>query len=63
MLTFPLPAAFARFRDRARQCRKAAWTMEPSQARVVLERLALRWDVIAEAEQRQAESTASANDA
>jgi len=61
--SLPLPAALARLRDRARQCRKAAWKLEPSPTRSALERLALRWDVIAEAERRQAERTIAANDA
>jgi hypothetical protein len=59
----PFPAALARLRELARQCRKAAWTMEPSVARTALERLALRWDVIAEAEQAQTERTSAANEA
>ena len=63
MLTFPLPTVLARLRERARQCRKAAWTMEPSPARSALERMALRWDLIAEAERLQAERTGAANDA
>ena len=63
MLSIPLPAALARLRDKARQCRKAAWRMEPSPARSALERLALRWDVIAEAERLQAERTSAANEA
>jgi hypothetical protein len=37
--------------------------MEPSVARSALERLALRWDVIAEAERMHAERTGAANDA
>jgi hypothetical protein len=37
--------------------------MQPSPARSALERMALRWDVIAEAEQRQVERTMAANDA
>lgn len=57
-----LPAALARLRDKARQCRKAAWTMKPSPARSALERVALRWEVIAEAERRQVERTTAAND-
>ena len=63
MLSLPLPAALARLRGLARQCRKSAWTMKPSPARSALERLALRWDVIAEAERRQAERLTAANDA
>lgn len=63
MFSLPIPAAIARLRDKARQCRRAAWKMEPSEARSALERLALRWDVIAEAERRQAERTAPANEA
>ena len=63
MLTYPLAAALARLRDRARQCRKAAWKMQPSEARSALERMALRWDVIAEAERLQAERTTAANEA
>lgn len=63
MLSIPLPAALARLRAKARQCRKAAWTMEPSPARSALERLALRWDVIAEAERLEAERTTAANEA
>jgi hypothetical protein len=59
----PLPAALARLREKARQCRRTAWTMEPSPARSALERLALRWDVIAEAERRHAERTTAANEA
>lgn len=59
----PLHAALARLRDKARQCRKAAWKMEPSPARSGLERLAVRWDVIAEAERLQAERTSAANEA
>jgi hypothetical protein len=58
-----LPAALARLREKARQCRKAAWKMEPSPARVALELLAARWDLIAEAERRHAERTDAANDA
>ncbi|HTK35610.1 MAG TPA: hypothetical protein VL358_10050 [Caulobacteraceae bacterium] len=63
MPSFPIAAALARLRERARQCRKAAWTMEPSPARSALERMALRWDVIAEAERLQAERVAAANEA
>lgn len=63
MFSLPIPAAISRLRDRARQCRRAAWKMEPSEARSALERLAARWDVIAEAERRQAERTSAANDA
>jgi hypothetical protein len=37
--------------------------MQPSPARSALERLALRWDVIAEAERRAAEYTGAANEA
>ena len=62
-MPIPIAAALARLRDRARQCRRAAWKMEPSEARSALERVALRWDVIAEAERRQAERTTAANDA
>jgi hypothetical protein len=36
--------------------------MEPSPARSALERLALRWDMIAEAERRLAERTSAANE-
>jgi len=61
--TLPLPAALARLRENARQCRRAAWKMEPSPARVALELLAARWDLMAEAERRQAERTNAANDA
>jgi hypothetical protein len=60
---FPLPAALARLRDRARQARKAAWKMNPSPARSALERLAARWEVIAEAERQDAARTTAANDA
>ena len=63
MLSIPIPAALARLRERARLCRKAAWTMQPSPARSALERLALRWDVIAEAERLQAERASAANEA
>jgi hypothetical protein len=63
VLSIPLPAALARLREKARQCRRAAWKMEPSPARSALERLAARWDLIAEAERRQAERTSAANDA
>ena len=63
MPSLPFPAALARLRDLARQCRKSAWRMEPSPARTALERLALRWDLIAEAERRQAQRTSAANDA
>jgi hypothetical protein len=59
----PLPAVLARLRDKARLCRKSAWKMEPSPARSALERLALRWDVIAEAERLEAERTTAANEA
>jgi hypothetical protein len=62
VLKVPLPAAIARLREKARQCRKAAWTMEPSPARSAIERLALRWEMIAEAERRQAELSSAAND-
>ncbi|MGZ3273877.1 MAG: hypothetical protein ACXU82_19180 [Caulobacteraceae bacterium] len=62
MLSLPLPAAFARLRERARHCRKAAFKMQPSPARSAVERLALRWDVIAEAERRQAETMSAANE-
>ena len=62
VLSIPLPAAIARLRDKARQCRRAAFKMEPSPARSSLERLAARWDVIAEAERRQAERTTAANE-
>jgi hypothetical protein len=37
--------------------------MGPSPARSALERLALRWDVIAEAERLQAQRTSAANEA
>jgi hypothetical protein len=60
--SIPLPAALARLRERARLCRKAAWTMEPSLARSALERLALRWEVIAEVERRQLERATAANE-
>jgi hypothetical protein len=40
----------ARFRGEARRCRKVAFGMQPSVAKAALERLALRWDVIARAE-------------
>ena len=63
MPSISIAAALARLREKARQCRKAAWMMEPSEARSALERLALRWDVIAEAERRQAERTTAANEA
>lgn len=63
MLSIPIPAVLARLRDRARQCRKAAWKMQPSPARSALERMALRWDVIAETERLQAARTTAANDA
>ncbi len=62
-LPIPIASALARLRDRARQCRRAAWKMEPSPARAALERMALRWDVIAEAERRQVERATAANDA
>jgi len=58
-----LSAALARLRGKARQCRKAAWKMEPSPARSALERMALRWDMIAEIERLQAARTTAANDA
>ena len=63
MLSIPLPAALARLRAKARQCRRSAWKMQPSPARSALERLALRWDLIVEAERLQAERTHAANDA
>jgi len=63
VLLTPLPAAIARLRQKARECRRAAWTMQASPARSALERLALRWDAIAEAERRQAELTSAANEA
>lgn len=63
MPVFPIPAAIARLRDKARQCRRAAWTMEPSPARSALERLALRWDVIAEIERLNVERAGAANEA
>jgi hypothetical protein len=62
VLPHPVAVALTRLRDRAQQCRRAAWTMERSQARSALERLALRWDMIAEAERRQAERVMAAND-
>jgi hypothetical protein len=63
VLSLPLPFAISRPRDRARQCRRAAWKMEPSPARSALERMALRWDVIAESERLQAERISAANEA
>jgi uncharacterized protein YciW len=62
VLPYPLAAALARLCDKARQCRRTAWKMEPSPARSALERLALRWDMIAEAERRLAERTSAANE-
>jgi hypothetical protein len=62
VLSLPFSAALARLRDTARQCRRAAWKMEPSPARAALERLALRWEVIAEAERRRVERTRAANE-
>ena len=62
VLSIPLPAAFALLRNKARQCRRAAFRMQPSPARSALERLAARWDVIADAERRQAERTMAANE-
>lgn len=62
MISLPIAAAIASLRDRARQCRRAAWNMEPSLARSALERLALRWEVVAEAERRQAERVMAANE-
>jgi hypothetical protein len=63
VLSQPIAFAIARLRDRARQCRRAAWRMERSEARSAIERLAVRWDMIAEAERRQAERVMAANDA
>ena len=63
MPSIPFSAALARLREKARQCRRAARTMEPSPARSALERLALRWDAIAEAERLQAERPTAANEA
>lgn len=52
-------AAITRLRDKARQCRRAAFKMEPSLGRTAMERLAARWDVIAEIEQRHLERAAN----
>lgn len=52
-------AAITRLRDRARLCRRAAFRMEPSLGRTAMERLAARWDVIAQCEQRRLERAAN----
>jgi hypothetical protein len=62
VLLQPIAAAITRLRDRARQCRRAAWKMERSEARSVIERLALRWEVIAEAERLRAQRVMAANE-
>ena len=62
VLSIPLAAAITRLRERARQCRRAAWKMQPSPASSALQRLAARWEVIAEAERRQAERMVAANE-
>jgi len=46
----PFIAAAARLREKARRCRRLAFTMEPSVARSAMERIAAHWDVMAAAE-------------
>lgn len=62
MFSISIPAAIAQLRDRARRCRHAAFRMQPSEARTALERLAIRWDVIAETRRRHLELTTAANE-
>jgi hypothetical protein len=47
-------SAIERLREKARRCRRLAFRMQPSFGRSHLERLAARWDVMAQAEQRNA---------
>ena len=56
-----LTAALARLRDNARRCRRAAFRMKPSVARSAIERIAVRWEIMAAAEARSASLT-PAND-
>ena len=49
----------ARYRQQARRCRRLSLSMEPSAAKLALERLARRWELMARAE----DSALPANDA
>jgi hypothetical protein len=45
-------AAVALLQQKARLCRRAASVMDPSPARTAVERIALCWEIMAEAERR-----------
>jgi hypothetical protein len=59
---FRLPAAIALLRQNAGRSRLAASRMTPSPARAAVERIAARWEIMAEAEARFARRLAPAND-